>query len=305
MTLPNFIVIGAAKSGTTSLMSYLGQHPDVFVSASKEPNYFALAGFKGPPRGPAPAAILQAMLYNWSRTELPEYEALFAAATDQRAIGEGSVRYLYFPEAPGRIRAMIPDVRLIAILRDPVSRLYSHYNMNRQIQLEPLGLRAALAAEETRIADGWGWDWHYAAVSRYGEQLRRYYDLFPREQIAVFLYDDFVADPLGVHAQICRHIGVKPDMQPDMTKRGMVTTLPRNLWLDRRLNWPSGLRTMLLRPPSRRIAHPVIRRLNRLNSRPVPPLDPVLRRELAVRFRGDIAELSDMLGRDIPWYRGA
>lgn len=303
MTLPTFLVIGAAKSGTTSLLSYLGQHPQVFVSASKEPNYFALAGHDLPPKGPAPARVLRQMLYNWSRTDLAAYTALFEAAGGAAAIGEGSVRYLYFPDAPARIRAAIPQARLVAILRDPVARLYSHYSMNRQNQLEPLDLRAALAAEDDRVAAGWGWDWHYRRVGLYGEQVARYLDHFPRDQLAVFLYDDFVADPQGVFSAICRHIGVDPGFHPDMSRRGMVSTLPRNLWLDRRLNWPSALRTRLLTPPLRRFARPVMRRLNRWNSLPVPPLDPGLRRDLAPLFRDDLDRLSEILGRPIPWYR--
>lgn len=303
MTLPNFIVIGAAKSGTTSLLSYLGQHPEVFVSSSKEPNYFALAERDLPSEGPVPAPILQQMLYNWSRTNFAEYTALFDTADAAKAVGEGSVRYLYFDEAPSRIRALLPEVRLVAILRDPVARLYSHYSMNRQIQLEPLDLPAALEAEDARVAQGWGWDWHYMRVGLYGAQLQRWFDLFPREQIAVFLYDDFIANPQAVFSGICRHIGVDPDFRPDMSRRGMVSTLPRNLWLDRRMNWPSRLRSRLLRPPFRRIVRPLMRRLNRLNSRPVPPIDPILRRQLADLFRDDLTLLSKLLGREIPWYR--
>ncbi len=303
MTLPNFLVIGAAKSGTTSLLSYLGQHPDVFVSRSKEPNYFALAGLDTPPVGPAPPDILQNMLYNWSRTEFADYLALFDQAGQARAVGEGSVRYLYFDDAAVRIQQTIPDVRLVAILRDPVARLYSHYNMNRQIQLEPLDLSAALEAEDERVANGWGWDWHYRRVGFYGAQIQRYLDLFPREQLAVFLYDDFVTNPQKVFSEICRHVGVDPAFQPDMSRRGMVTTLPRNLWLDRQLNWPSRLQSNLLKPPLRRITRPVQRRINRWNSLPVPDLDPALRRQISGLFRDDLSQLSDLLDQSIPWYR--
>ncbi len=303
MTLPDFIVIGAAKSGTSSLISYLGQHPDVFVPRWKEPNHFALSGQEVSPRGPAPAPILRQMLYNWSLADLQTYTALFDAAGTAKAIGEGSVRYLYFETAAPRIRQTLPEVRLVAILRDPVARLYSHYMMNRQAQLEPFDLRAAMAAEEDRIAQGWGWDWHYMRAGFYGAQLKRYFDLFPRSQIAVFLYDDFLADPQAVFSGICRHIGVDPDFVPDMSKRSMVSSLPRHLWLDRQLNWPSRLRSRLLKPPYRDFVRPVMNRLNRWNSWPVPPMDAGLRQELARLFRTDIALLSDLLGREIPWYR--
>lgn len=304
MTLPSFLVIGAAKSGTTSLMAYLGQHPQVFTPISKEPNYFALAGLDLPPKGPAPPQVLQEMLYNWSRTDLPAYTALFADAAPGQAVGEGSVRYLYFPEAPVRVQAMLPNTRIVAVLRDPVARLYSHYCMNRQYQLEPLSLTRALAAEDDRVAAGWGWDWHYVRLGLYARQLRRWHALFPPEQIAVFLYDELVADPRGVFARICTHIGVDPGFRPDMSRRGMVSTQPRWLWLDRRLNWPSALRRQMLRPPMQRATLAALRRLNRLNSLPVPRLDPALARQIAPRFAEDLADLADLLGREIPWYRG-
>lgn len=301
MTLPSFLVIGAAKSGTTSLVSYLAQHPDVFVPTSKEPNYFALSGQQDNPIGPASPHILRHMLYNWSRSDLSEYIAMFDGAGDACAVGEGSVRYLYFPDSPVRVRNMLPDIRIVAILRDPVSRLYSHYNMNRQNQLEPLELCAALAAEDERVAAGWGWDWHYRRLSLYGAQLKRWFNLFPREQIQIHFYDDFIADPMAVISDIFRHIKVSPDFIPDMNRRGMVSTLPRNLWLDRQINWPSRMRYKLLSPPLRRFTVPLLHRLNRWNSMPTPPLDPDLRAEITPVFSEDLAFLSELLQRDVPW----
>ncbi len=301
MTLPNFLVIGAAKSGTTSLVSYLAQHPDVFVPVSKEPNYFALSGQQDNPIGPAPAHILRQKLYNWSRSDLSDYTALFDAAGDARAVGEGSVRYLYFRDAPARVRDMLPDIRIVAILRDPVSRLFSHYNMNRQNQLEPLDLRTALAAEDDRVAAGWGWDWHYRRLSLYGGQLKRWFELFPREQIQVHFYDDFAIDPMATVSDIYRHIKVDPGFTPDMRRRGMVSTLPRNLWLDRRINWPGRMRYKLLSPPFRRVAVPLLHRLNRWNSRPAPPIDPDVRAEITPVFSEDLAFLSELLQREVPW----
>lgn len=294
-------MIGAAKSGTTSLMRYLAQHPDIFVPDNKEPNYFMLSDQHCHPKGPAPSHILRHMLYNWSCADLQQYQALFENAGAAKAIGEGSVRYLYFPQAPSLIRHMLPSVKLVVILRDPVARLFSHYNMNRQIQLEPLDLEAALDAEDARVKAGWGWDWHYQRVSQYGAQLRRWLDFFPNEQIQVHLYDDFVANPQKVFSAICKHINVDPNFRPDMRERGMVSTRPRNLWLDRKLNWPSRLRYKLLSPPFRYVTKPVAAKLNRWNSRKAPTLDPTIKKELSTRFADDLALLSTLLQRELPW----
>jgi Sulfotransferase family len=304
MPLPTFLVIGAAKSGTTALAAYLAQHPEVFFSRSKEPNYFALAGEGLPELGPAPPHVLRGAIYNWSRTDWTGYCRLFEGAEGSKAIGEASVRYLYFPDAPPRIRTILPDVRLIVLLRDPISRLYSHYNMNRQILLEPLELAEAIAAEPERIAAGWGWDWHYVQLGLYARQLRRYFELFDRAQIAVFLYDDFVRDPLAIYRAVCRHIGVDDSFVPDMRGRAKPGSLPRNAALARWLWWPNPVRRRLLRH-ARPLAVPLIRRLKDWNAAPVPALDPGLHRVLVPRFRADLDDLARLLDRDIPWYRPA
>jgi hypothetical protein len=300
--LPNFLIIGAAKSGTTSLQAYLDQHADVFFSPSKEPNYFALADIPLPQPGPAPPDVLYHLLYRHSVTDYETYLALFEGVGSQRAVGEASVRYLYYPEAPGRIRALLPDARLVAVLREPVSRLYSHYCMNVQYQLEPLDLQAAIEAEPSRREAAWGWDWHYVAIGRYAEQLERYFALFDREQIKVVLYDDFVARPLDVFRDIGRHIGVDDGFVPDMSDRGKVAYRARNLTLDRWLHWPNPLRAGLERHLPRQLVSGAIGRLERWNSAPVPRLDRRLRSQLSGLFDADTRRLEDMLGRHLPWH---
>lgn len=300
--LPNFLIVGAAKSGTTSLQAYLDQHPDVFFSPSKEPNYFALTGIPLPQPGPAAPDVLYHLLYRHSVTDYEAYVSLFDGVGSEWAVGEASVRYLYYPEAPGRIHALLPDARLVAVLREPVSRLYSHYCMNVQYQLEPLDLQAAIEAEPSRREAAWGWDWHYVAIGRYAEQLDRYFALFDREQIKVVLYDDFVARPLDVFREICRHIGVDDGFVPDMSERGKVAYRARNLTLDRWLHWPNPLRASLERHFPRRLVSGAIGRLERWNSAPVPRLDRGLRTDLSRLFHEDVGHLEELLGRRIPWY---
>ncbi|MEM9236955.1 MAG: sulfotransferase, partial [Verrucomicrobiota bacterium] len=245
MPLPNFLIIGAAKSGTTSMHMYLGQHPEVFFPDYKEPNYFALAGESLPKPGPASPEVIQSLIYTRTITDEKQYESIFDKVATQSAVGEASVRYLYFPKAPERIHAKIPDVKMIAILRDPVARLYSHYCMNVQYQLEPLDLMEALEVEEIRREADWGWDWHYAAVGRYSEQLKRYYERFDPSQIKVFLHDDFVKDPLGTYKETCRFLGIDDSFDPNMSERGKVARRPRNKAIDRFIHWPNPMREKL------------------------------------------------------------
>jgi hypothetical protein len=301
--LPNFLIIGAAKSGTTSLAEYLRQHPRVFISAYKEPNYFAMAGMQLPDGGPASPRVLYSLLHTHTITDYEKYLELFRPSEKYPARGEASVRYLYYEQAPIRIQQTIPDARLIAILREPVARLYSHYCMNRQFQLEPLSLEEAIAAEPKRRKQGWGWDWHYVSLGLYATQLRRYIDRFPREQLKVFFYDEFVAQSQAVFQEICRHIGVEDSFIPDMSSRGKVGRLPQNLLLDRWLHWPNPARETLERVLPRRLTGGIKRRLGEWNSSPPPKLDPRLRKDLSRLFRDEVEQLEELLGRKTPWYQ--
>lgn len=298
--LPDFLLIGAAKAGTTSLWNYLVQHPDVYLPRHrKEPNYFAFPDGLPPCVGPASPRDLHELLYKFSVTSWPEYLQLFESAGQARAVGEASVRYLYEPEAPARIHERLPDVRLIAVLREPVARLYSHYCMNRQFQLEPLPLEAAIEAEPERRRLGWGYDWHYVAVGRYAEQIQRYFDRFGRERVAVHLYDDFREDPMLVYRDICRFLEIDPSFEPDVSERHKEAYLPRHLALDRFLHHPHRARTLLRRLlPSSAFARLHAGLLD-WNAAPVPPLAKERSRALKPHFREDVLRLQELLGRDL------
>jgi hypothetical protein len=298
---PNFMIIGAAKSGTTSLADYLDQHPEIYMCPGKEPNYFALAGATLPPAGPVSPEIHFKHWYTYTVTDYAKYLALFDKVTTEKAVGDASVRYLYFPEAASRIAEAIPQVRLIAILREPVSRLYSHYCMNVQYQMEPLELPEAIAAETGRIQAKWGWDWHYVGVSKYAGQLKRFFQHFAKEQIKVFLYDDFVKEPVKVFQEICSHIGVDRNFVPDMSQKGKVAYRPKNLALDRWLHWPREIRPGIARYIPRRLPEPIIASLRHWNSAPIPKIDSSLRAKLREHFVEDVREVESILGRKTNW----
>ena len=147
MRLPTFLVIGAAKSGTTSLHRYLGQHPDIFVSRVKEPGFFAFEGQSLDFDGPGDEWIQQTVA-----TNIDAYAHHFEGVTSEKAIGESSPVYLYSKEAPGRIATHLENPHLIAILRDPVDRAFSQFLFFVQCGREPLrDFGAALDAESSRI----------------------------------------------------------------------------------------------------------------------------------------------------------
>jgi hypothetical protein len=195
VTLPNFIVIGAFKSGTTSFYHYLNEHPDVYMSPVKETNFFAHED------------TIQAMTIWETPIEnraFPvrvrrEYNALFDGVAGEKAIGEVSPIYMISAVAPERILEEIPLVRLIAILRNPSDRAYSAYLMHARAGREnrPLEQVFAEPLRERVVHSGF-----------YFQQLNRYFDLFPSDHIKIILYDDFIADQLSVLQDTYRFIGV-------------------------------------------------------------------------------------------------
>jgi hypothetical protein len=206
---PDFIVIGTPKGGTTALHAVLAQHPELYLSAVKEPKYYLCNG--GPPprstqRGPGDAHSAQEWI--WRERD---YAALFDAAPPGRLKGESTPFYLYDRTAHARMAIDIPDVKLIAILRDPVDRAYSNWTHLRSDGLEPVpDFLDALALEEQRVADGWAPFWHYRGLGRYAEQLRSLYEHFPREQVLLLRYRELVDDPTGLMQRLEGFLGLPP-----------------------------------------------------------------------------------------------
>lgn len=197
MKLPNFLIIGATKAGTTSLHHYLGQHPDVFVAPTKETNFFAQES---------------ALCFSGKTVSLPEeYAAQFAGATTQKAIGESSPAYLAVPTAPARIARMLPRVKLIAILRNPVDRAYSHYLMRRRQGRENRETFEEVLSEPDRDPER-----SYTERGFYGKCLTRYLKHFSKEKIKIFLYEDLVRDPQTVVRDCFEFLDVNPEIRIDI-----------------------------------------------------------------------------------------
>ena len=152
----------------------------------------------------------------WKRQD---YEALFDAAPDGTLRGESTPLYMYDPDAMGRIRDLIPDAKLIAVIRDPVERAHSNWTHLWSAGLEPIGnFVQACGEEERRIAAGWASFWHYTGLGRYGEQLEHIFTMFPREQVLVIRYRQLVDEPAATLDGIFDFLGVE---------QGLVTEVPR------------------------------------------------------------------------------
>lgn len=287
MTLPNFIVIGAAKAGTTALYWYLAEHPAVFMSPVKETNYFAYGMVDGrllygdPEHHAFPVKTLE------------EYQQLFAAAAHARAIGEASPIYLECPQAAQRIAALVPAARLICALRHPVERAYSDYLMF----LRSRGRRFDPAAELSPAAPWARPDSHWMRISRYADSLARYLDLFPRTQLHVLLFDDLKRAPVDAVQGVYRFLEVDPEFVPDLETPHNVGGIPASRGLERFLTSKSLRAAVQPWMPTRAVNW--VRRVRTRNLRAAPPLPAELKRELTEPFRDDIARTSQLIGRGL------
>lgn len=293
--LPNFLIIGAAKSGTTSLWYYLRQHPQIYLSPRKEPRFFAYEGETVAYRGPGDE--------KWtgeSVTTLEAYQALFEPSVEQIAVGEASNVYLYFAEktAP-RIARRIPHARLICILRNPVDRAYSNFLMLRGEGRERhADFRRALQEEDRRLRDGWSPGWAYTRRGFYADSISVFLEHFPRRQMLFFLYEDLRDSPQHVLGAIFDFLGVRR-FTPDMSQRYNVSSVPRWRWLAYALRHRTPLsRTLRLfiPEPARKVINAHLRKA--VAQRP-PEMSPELCRTLQAMFAEDIAKTAALIGRDL------
>ena len=286
--LPNFIVIGAAKAGTTALYWYLAEHPAVFMSPVKETNYFAYG------RDPSGRLLYgDADVHHFPIKTLGQYENLFAETGGAVAVGEASPIYLECPQTANRIRELIPATRLICSLRHPVERAYSDY----QMYLRRRGRRFDPERDLTPTAEWARGDSRWMQVGRYHQQLKRYFDVFPRSQIHVFLFDDLKRDTLQAVQGVYRFLGIDPAFVPDLEAPHNVGGMPENRLLEGLLTNRTIRSAVEPWIPTR--AANWVRRFRVKNMRQAPPLPAELRKELTAPFREDIRHTSELIGRSL------
>lgn len=294
MPLPTFLIIGAPKCGTTSLYHFLSQHPQICMSDEKEPYFFCYSGREFAFGGPGGEEFARSIV-----TQQGDYEALFRPVRDHAAIGEATPFYLYCPAAPERIRQLVPNARLIAILKNPVDRAFSHYLHFRLRYAEPLEtFEEALNAEAGRVAANWGPGYHYQRLGFYAAQLKRYRSCFEAQQIKVCLQSDLSQFPGRTLEECFDFLGVRRELALDTSSRYNVTGVPRHPALHAVLfkasPWKSLLKALL--PAGLRD-----RMRERLRSWNLEK--PVLARQTRLRlvedYREDVMELQDLIGRDL------
>jgi hypothetical protein len=285
MRKPNFFIVGAPRCGTTSMYAYLRQHPEIYVSAHKEPHFF------GSDLSPLPGGVREEKLYL----------ELFAGAGDRPRLGEASVWYLSSRKAASEIREFAPDARIVILLRAPYQMLESLHSLFLRTGNEDLPtFEEALAAEPERrrgrrIPPGsyFPEGLLYTDIARYAANVERYLDAFGRENVHCIVFDDMVRDTAAVYRQALEFLGIDAGFEAELDPR--------------RAN--ERVRMMAIRQLAR-IPAEVRRRIQFKDIRvhesaPRVPLPAELAARLRETFAEDVARLGSLLDRDLSaWTRG-
>jgi len=272
--LPTFLIPGAPKAGSSTIYRCLAAHPQILMSDRKEPDFFG---------------------GHWA-DGIAYYERFFDAYNGEAAVGEATVGYLSDPEAPGRIHQVLPDVKFILVLREPISRAVSHYWWRVHTNFETRTFDEVLAADDNYPVE----------CGLYYTHIRRYLELFPLSRMHFILTDDMARDLEAEVDAATRFLGV--ESSPVATGRSNQARALRSRTAGSLLARTSTSRLKHLAPrPVRSLASKTVATLARANTKPFrpPPLRPDQRRRLQERFLPEIEGLGRLLDRDLSgWSAG-
>jgi len=212
----DFFIVGAPKSGTTSLFHYLDEHPEIEMSSQKEPDYFSDKDIQN--RG---------MYYGKNRIDtIEKYHDLFED-TNSRLKGEGSVSYLFYNNVPAKIKEYNPNAKIIIMLRNPIDRAFSHYLMDYRLGVVSNTFEDIVFKQSKHKHSSLFYQ-QYVKVSEYTVQIERYLDFFSADNILVIDYEEFKKDVLGVVNKTFFFLGVDQDFKPNVIKKYNTFTMPRS-----------------------------------------------------------------------------
>lgn len=309
MPLPSFIVLGAVKAGTTSLYNYLGQHPEIQMSSSNWPRYFHVAD------GAPDFEEMSSRFGNELRAESEDRFHMMCPPSVPRNIGDfesmwphddGLVRgevsptYLHDAAVCERIAERIPDARLIAVLRNPVDRAYSHFVMDRRRGWETIeDFDDALDAEPRQVEEFWWGRGQYVRHGLYANTIRRYQETFPRDQLKIMFYDDLIADSDAYMREMLEFIGVDPEFRVDTSTRHHKGLVKGQSLKSRLLYAQFPGKQFLKRHLPSAAREKIQGRIEDATHAAPAPLSAAMRMHLADVFRDDVHALQSLVDRDL------
>ena len=289
---PNFIIVGVARCGTTSLFHYLNQHPEIGMSKVKEPKYFSSLDLNLPQKGVGDVTVFSKVIAN----EM-DYNKLFEGLEKYRAIGEGSSDYFYYHKTViPQLKDKLGDVKIIVCLRNPVERAFSAYSNLLRDSREELSFSEGLKLEKERIDNNWDWMWHYKKGGLYAEALEHYQKEFTN--VKVIFFSDLESNPQDVLNDTFSFLGVNTDVLIDVSTRYSHSGKPRSkmvsLLTSRKTPLIFRAREITLKLIPRKYLEKIASKLFKKDS-----IDSKAYLELKSFFKEDILKLQRLVNRDL------
>ncbi|MBK6731225.1 MAG: sulfotransferase domain-containing protein [Bacteroidetes bacterium] len=291
---PNFLIVGAARSGTTALHEHLATHPEIFMPLQKEPSFFSFYG-KHPDFKDSRNKYIQSP---------EEYLNLFAGQ-NEKILGESSTPYLYFfDDSIRNIQTLVPDskkIKILIILRNPADRAFSQYMHNRRDLREPLSFEKAIAAEKQRMQENWHFDFYYADKGFYYKQVNAYLNNF--DHVKIMFFDDLEQQPNRFIKQVLEFLEIESEsLQKEIQQRNQSGEM-KVKWFKRLLSNRSnpvlnGIRKMMSKDAKKKLRMQAKNLLLKHNLKKVD-MEAETRKQLVELYRQDIMQLEKLIQTDL------
>ncbi|MBK9454440.1 MAG: sulfotransferase [Bacteroidetes bacterium] len=295
---PNFLIVGTARAGTTSLHEFLGGHPDIYMPLQKEPCFFTFYNEQ-------PSFKDSKHRYT---TTVESYSELFDGH-QEKIMGESSTPYLYFHQKSiEHIKQLVPDyrkVKILIVLRDPAERAYSQYMHNRRDLLETATFETAIAEEKQRMAENWHFDFFYVDKGYYYEQVKSYLDNF--DNVKIVFYDTLEKNPDKLLSEIYEFLDVPQQGQKEMVKRNQSGEMKvkwfKQIITTRKNPILNFFRKLMSRETKKKLRNWVKDKLLRYNLKKTE-MNPETRKQLIELYKNDIIKLQSLVNKDLSdWMR--
>ncbi|MGN6616906.1 MAG: sulfotransferase family protein [Ilyomonas sp.] len=283
---PNFFIVGAPKAGTTSLYHYLEQHPEIYMSPIKETNYFSRPEINS-------SGLFYKKKNEWT---IDQYAEQFEGLTTEKAIGEASVSYLFYPNVPYKIKQFNPDAKIIIMLRNPIDRGFSHYLMDRRVGFTNLSYEDIVYRKEFEKNNTRFFYQQYVELGMYYSQIKRYLDIFSPEKVKILYFEDVIKDIEMVVKEVYKFLGVDDKFMAE-TEKKFNTFQSAKSPLIAKLYAQKRIRKVIKRLVG--IGGEALMKRFLFSRENKPVMSPNLKRELIDIYKADVLKTGELLNKDL------
>lgn len=288
--IPNFLIVGAAKSGTTTINYYLDKHEEVFMTEPKEPKFFSYKYSKY--TGPGDSSFTEKRAVK----SLENYYNLFSNSNGKKCIGEASVDNLFYcSKVIPDIKKELNDPKIVIFLRHPVDRAVSAYSHLIRDGREELSFNEALEKEEERLQEGYEFIWGYKEGGLYYKQVKEYLDNFSK--VKVYLFDDLISDPQNILDDLTSFLGISKTSVIEDLKLN-ISGKPKNKLLNMFVSRDTSIRRVLTKIVGKDTAIKIKNLIQKRNLNKIV-IPEAQKKDLAVFFKEDTLKLQELLQRDL------